>query len=158
MQLFWMSQLLLWHPVLRGRGTPDFKWRGCSNADKNQPSPPSPKKTNRVSNKTPKIPAQKLTPPPQKKNIYVYPCRILVRAFSLTTLETPKNILCFTTNIMQNDNFRLFWIRKKIPTEIKIFVTKNYRNRKFQTHDKTSIIPASLEIRSTPLGPSYLSR
>ena len=39
----WGQLDLLWHPVLRGRGTPDFKLRGCSNADKNQPSPPKKK-------------------------------------------------------------------------------------------------------------------
>ena len=62
----WGQLDLLWHPVLRGRGTPDFKLRGCSNADKNQPSPR--KKIHRVSNKTQKIPTQKLPlPPPAKK-------------------------------------------------------------------------------------------
>ena len=39
----WGQLDLLWRPVLRGRGTPDFKLRGCSNADKNQPSPPKKK-------------------------------------------------------------------------------------------------------------------
>ena len=103
-------------PSSQGTGYSGFQVTGMLECGQKSTLPPPRKKPNRVSNKTPKIPAQKLTPPPKKKNIYIYPYRILVRAFLLTTLETPKNIFCFITDIMQNDNFRLFWIRKKIPT------------------------------------------
>ena len=54
-------------------------------------------------------PLDKNLPPPKKKTAVPN-----FRAFwILTTLETPKNIFYFINNIMQNDNFRLFWKRKK---------------------------------------------
>ena len=48
--------------VSGGGGTPDFKLQRCSNAGKNQPSPPWKKSIGSLK-KRKKIPAQKLTPP-----------------------------------------------------------------------------------------------
>ena len=72
----WGQLDLLWHPVFRGWGTPDFKLRGCSNADKNQPSPPPRKKSIAFLTK-PKKSLHKNYPsplPPKKKTWQERPC------------------------------------------------------------------------------------
>ena len=77
-----------------------------------------------------------------------------MKAFSLTTLETPKDIFCFINNIdMQNDNFSLFWIRKKIVAEIKIFLTKKIPESKISNPEKSFDHPRQMKSGAPPLDP-----
>ena len=59
-------------PGSQGTGYSGFQVTGMLECGQKSTLPPPEKKTNRVSNKTPKIPAQKLTPPPQKKYISIH--------------------------------------------------------------------------------------
>ena len=71
-----------------------------------------PQKIPRVSNKTPRNTWTKIyspLPPPKKKT----PMPNFRAFWIVTVLETPKNIFGFINNIMQNDNFKFLWIRKK---------------------------------------------
>ena len=77
------------------------------------PSPPV------ISNKTPKHPCTKINPLPPQKNMPN------IRAFSLTTLETPWIIFCFTEYV-------------KSPRVIKIVLTK--KSRKKNSNPKNSSI------------------
>ena len=65
-----------------------------------------------------------------------------------TTLGTPKNIFCFINNIMQNDNFKLFWVRKKSPRKWNC----NQKNPEIENFKPKKIFQSlpSLEIRSKP--------
>ena len=105
---------------------------------------------------------QNLTPPhlKKKKSHAKFPSLL----DSNNTRNTKNMIFCFINNIMQDDNFRLFWIRKKSLPKLshpKIYLPnfptqKKSRNIKFQTQKHPSIIlsgvPPSLwdDARETP--------
>ena len=63
------------------------------------------------------------------------------RAFWIVTaLETPKNIFGFINNIMQNDNFKFLWIRKKSCVWAPAFV-----NQATQPLSQDSLLPVPKE-------------
>ena len=110
------TQLLLWYPVFRGRGYAGFQVTGMRECGQKS-SLPTPRKKS----------IGFLTKPKKTQD----------------TLETPKNIFCFINNIMQNDNFRMFWVLKKSPRKSKFSYSKKYRNRKFQTQKDPWMIPVT---------------
>ena len=98
-----------------------------------------PQKIPRVSNKTPRNTWTKIyspLPPPQKKT----PMPNFRAFWIVTALETPKNIFGFINNIMQNDNFKFLWIRKKSCVWAPAFV-----NQATQPLSQDSLLPVPKE-------------
>ena len=99
-----------------------------------------PQKIPRVSNKTPRNTWTKIysppPPPPKKKT----PMPNFRAFWIVTALETPKNIFGFINNIMQNDNFKFLWIRKKSCVWAPAFV-----NQATQPLSQDSLLPVPKE-------------